>query len=171
MSTCKDETRTALYRFYDDREQLLYAGITDDPWRRWREHVLAKPWYPRVRHQATTWYESERAARTAETRAIRGERPEFNIAGAVRPPGAGARRVRTEKVCTAWLITVGILLTAAAVSAAIWKPHDMPVHVLILVSGTAMVTGIIPLAGMVALISAPQAYRFGCWLNRNFGDT
>jgi len=41
---CAGEGRHALYRFYDDRENLLYVGITDDPWRRWREHVLTQPW-------------------------------------------------------------------------------------------------------------------------------
>ena len=56
---CAGEERHALYRFYDAREELLYVGITDEPWRRWREHVRTKPWYPRVKHQAITWYEDK----------------------------------------------------------------------------------------------------------------
>lgn len=82
------ESRTALYRFYDACENVLYIGITNDPWRRWRDHVQAKPWYPQVKHQAVTWYETEAEARWAETVAIRTEHPQFNIAGAIRPPEA-----------------------------------------------------------------------------------
>jgi predicted GIY-YIG superfamily endonuclease len=42
------EQRTALYRFYDEHENLLYVGISNDPWRRWREHVYDKQWYPQA---------------------------------------------------------------------------------------------------------------------------
>lgn len=83
MISAKEE-RTALYRFYDVNERLLYVGITDDPWRRWREHVREKSWYPQVKHQAVTWYDDRMAADIAETVAIRRENPLFNIAGAVR---------------------------------------------------------------------------------------
>src|SRR5260370_1126197 len=79
------EQRTALYRFYDATENLLYVGITNDPWRRWRQHVQEKSWYPQVKHQAVTWYDSRIAAEVAEHVAIRCERPRFNVAGAVRP--------------------------------------------------------------------------------------
>jgi predicted GIY-YIG superfamily endonuclease len=79
--------RTALYRFYDAHGMLLYIGITNSPGRRWQQHMEEKPWYPQVRHQAVTWYGSERQARRVETRAIRAERPKFNVVGAVRPAG------------------------------------------------------------------------------------
>jgi predicted GIY-YIG superfamily endonuclease len=82
---CAGEQRTALYRFYDADEKLLYVGITNDPWRRWRQHVQEKPWYPQVKHQAVTWYDTRIAAEIAEHVAIRREHPRFNIAGAVRP--------------------------------------------------------------------------------------
>lgn len=82
---CEGEERTALYRFYDASEKLLYVGITNDPWRRWRQHVQEKPWYPQVKHQAVTWYDGRIAAEKAERVAIRCEHPQFNIAGAVRP--------------------------------------------------------------------------------------
>lgn len=82
---CTGEARTALYRFFDADENLPYVGITDDPWRRWREHVRQKPWYPQVKHQAVTWYETRTAAEIAEQVAIKRERPRFNKAGAVRP--------------------------------------------------------------------------------------
>jgi predicted GIY-YIG superfamily endonuclease len=79
------EQRTALYRFYDASENLLYVGITNDPWRRWRQHVQEKSWYPQVKHQAVTWYDSRIRAEVAEQVAIRCEHPRFNIAGALRP--------------------------------------------------------------------------------------
>src|ERR1700733_9621020 len=87
MRGMRPDGRTALYRFYDNRETLLYVGISNDPRRRQSEHKK-KPWYPHVRHQATTWYDTEREARRAETRAIRRECQEFNVAGAVRPASA-----------------------------------------------------------------------------------
>lgn len=90
------ETRTALYRFYDADEKLLYVGITDDPWRRWREHVRDKPWYPQVKHQAVTWYDARTAAEVAEYVAIRCEGPRFNIAGAVRPVAIEVRPVAVK---------------------------------------------------------------------------
>lgn len=79
------EQRTALYRFYDADVKLLYVGITNDPWRRWREHVREQPWYPQVKHQAVTWYESKFTAERAERAAIRCEHPQFNLAGADEP--------------------------------------------------------------------------------------
>lgn len=79
--------RNALYRFYDAHGMLLYVGITNSPGRRWQQHMEEKPWYPQVRHQAATWYGSEREARRIETRAIRAEHPKFNVVGAVRPAG------------------------------------------------------------------------------------
>lgn len=70
MTIAKSETRVALYRFYNSHEDLLYAGITNDPWRRWREHMLEKPWYRHVKYWTVTWYESLPQARAAELRAI-----------------------------------------------------------------------------------------------------
>ena len=79
------EERTALYRFFDADENLLYVGITNEPWRRWREHVLAQPWFPQVKHQAITWYDERVSAELAERTAIRREQPRFNKAHAILP--------------------------------------------------------------------------------------
>ncbi len=157
---CIAEQRTALYRFYDAQGELLYVGITNDPWRRWRQHVLAKPWYPQVKHQSVTWYDSKPEARKAETRAIRTERPEFNIAGALKPadrfiPGR-------EAAVIASVIWVGIPVICSI--AARW------LHLLAHVEALAIYSSPIPLLMLLVLIGTPRIYRFGCWLNRNFGD-
>jgi predicted GIY-YIG superfamily endonuclease len=157
---CVAEERTALYRFYDGQGKLLYAGITNDPWRRWREHVRGKPWYPQVKHQAVTWYDSEWQARRAETRAIRAELPEFNIAGAVKPLDRFA--VGRELAVIVAAIWIGI--PVACNFAARWLPLLAHVQVWVMYSSP------VPVLVMLSIIGTPWIYRFGCWLNRNFGD-
>lgn len=175
MSDSAAETRTALYRFYDAREALLYVGITDDPWRRWREHVREKPWYPQVKHQATTWYDTEREARRAETRAIRTERPRFNIAGAIRPPEARATLTSGDalRFCTTWVCIPGLLGCASVAMlsvASIWPPAGAPAQVLSWVVAVMAPTLLIPFTCALLVVYAPQMYRLGCWLDRNFGE-
>jgi predicted GIY-YIG superfamily endonuclease len=80
---------TALYRFYAPNGQLLYVGITANPWSRFEAHQCAA-WAPMADPQRTRvrWYRTRRAAKRAETRAIRSERPAYNQAemqGAARP--------------------------------------------------------------------------------------
>ena len=164
---CAGEERHALYRFYDAREELLYVGITDEPWRRWREHVRTKPWYPRVKHQAITWYEDKAAAEAAEREAIRSECPRFNIAGAVRPVAEGAEPELTESVvrdrrrrtliilllCTDWAFLPSIPGMPS------WHTTVMKV----LIASTAL-----PLLVMLAITAAPAISRFGFWLERTF---
>jgi hypothetical protein len=115
------ETRTSLYRFFDEEHGLLYVGITNDPWRRWREHVLTQPWYPQAKHWTVTWHDTEPAARRAELKAIRGERPRFNIADLPAPvqPGFTVREQTVATACSVWL-SLGWCL---AVSVATWHVH------------------------------------------------
>jgi hypothetical protein len=157
---CAGEERHALYRFYDARENLLYVGITDEPWRRWREHVRTQPWYPQVKHQAVTWYDTERQARRAETRAIRRERPKFNIAGALRPieVRADLRSTPLGAVAVTWLS-----VPAACCGLARLVPVLEPLAVASIWSVLVM------LAAAITIRSTPLLYRFGCWLDRNFG--
>ena len=157
---CIAEERTALYRFYDSQGKLLYVGITNDPWRRWREHVLAKPWYPQVKHQAVTWYDAEWQARKAETRAIRTERPEFNIAGAVKP--LDRFTVGREVALIMAVIWIGIPVVCAFAAGLF--------PVLAQVELWVMCASPIPVFAMLSIICARWIYRYGCWLNRNFAD-
>ena len=84
--------RTALYRFYDERNVLLYVGITDRLGHRWSEHVHGKPWWPEVRRQATEWYGSRQEAEQAEQAAIKVERPVYNIVHAIPKPSRAESR-------------------------------------------------------------------------------
>lgn len=73
-------TKTALYRAFGDAGQLLYVGITNDPERRWREHVGAKPWWKtEVRNIDVEWFDSRTEAAKAESRAVSTEHPMYNL--------------------------------------------------------------------------------------------
>jgi hypothetical protein len=172
---CATETRYALYRFYDDHEDLLYVGISNDPWRRWREHVLNAPWYPQVQHQAVTWYDSERAARAAETRAIRGESPRFNVAGAVRPPEPEGLpdSEKVISICAAWIIAGAL---PGLVAAALWTAlpaHSVAAAYVLVIARVALVpmlSTLLPMAALTLIMCTPWIYRFACWLNLHYGD-
>jgi predicted GIY-YIG superfamily endonuclease len=71
--------RTALYRFFDHADVLMYVGVTTSFGRRWTEHAKVKAWYPQVHHQTVTWFDSRQAALDAEAIAIREECPLHNI--------------------------------------------------------------------------------------------
>lgn len=75
------ETRPhILYRFYDRTGVLLYIGITVDFADRMADHAKEKEWWARVDRSATKveYYDSRRAARQAETAAIKTEQPMEN---------------------------------------------------------------------------------------------
>jgi excinuclease UvrABC nuclease subunit len=85
--------RTALYRFFDAKGNLLYVGIAKDPKRRWRQHAIdsSDTWWPDVHRKEVEWHESRAEAEEAEKRAIRTEGPSYNTAhtatGIERRPG------------------------------------------------------------------------------------
>jgi predicted GIY-YIG superfamily endonuclease len=68
-----------LYRLYGEGEALLYAGITDDWTRRLREHSRIKPWLTDVLSVKLERYPDRAAVVAAERRAIRSEKPRYNI--------------------------------------------------------------------------------------------
>lgn len=86
--------RTALYRFYGARDILLYVGVTDQPGRRWEEHVKEKPWWRRVRRQTVDLYDSREAAEAAERQAIEDERPVYNTLHAREPDPLSPEELR-----------------------------------------------------------------------------
>lgn len=171
---CEGETRHALYRFYDSRENLLYVGISGDPWRRWREHVATQPWYPQVAHWAGTWYASEELAAAAEIRAIRSERPRFNVAGAVRMPEARLtfRFSSVIKALAAWVTVAAVLdMTLMMLTAFLAPGRPAPFYLLVLgwSAIAANATLPLPIAAMLVVLGTPLIYRLACWLDRNFG--
>jgi len=68
-----------VYRLYDAQMNLLYVGITWNPFVRWTYHARKKAWWPAVRYASLYQCESERAARNVESVAIQLEHPMRNI--------------------------------------------------------------------------------------------
>ena len=75
-----DEAPTALYRFFDADGDLLYVGITRNLNLRLTQHAADKPWWASVARKTLVWYPSRSDAAHAEGKAIREERPQFNVA-------------------------------------------------------------------------------------------
>jgi predicted GIY-YIG superfamily endonuclease len=70
---------TALYRFYDEEHVLLYVGITTDlPWRL-QGHAGDKDWWIEVTEIRVEHFGNRIEAEEAERRAIRIERPMYNV--------------------------------------------------------------------------------------------
>lgn len=84
MTTTSQGESTALYRFYDAADRLLYVGITSDPADRWARHAAEKPWWPEVARHAVEWLSSRDAALAAEAAAIVAEEPLHNVMGTPR---------------------------------------------------------------------------------------
>lgn len=79
------ERRTALYRLFDDNDQLLYVGIAFNPRVRWYHHKKHKAWWPEVTRREVVWLEDRRLAEAAEQEAIAMEKPLYNISGVPDP--------------------------------------------------------------------------------------
>lgn len=72
---------TALYRYFDADDVLLYVGISNDPDFRWSAHRHEKrpdSWPKRVSRRTDEWHESRSLALTAEEVAIKSEKPLYN---------------------------------------------------------------------------------------------
>lgn len=69
---------TGLYRIYDSKTRLLYAGISVTPLHRTQTHSVRSPWW----FMADTWsvetFASRTAAEAAEFAAVRDEGPLYN---------------------------------------------------------------------------------------------
>lgn len=69
---------TALYRFFDAENDLLYIGITHRLEGRLAQHKRVKPW-GEVASITLEWHSSRRDAIAAEVEAIQAERPRWNV--------------------------------------------------------------------------------------------
>lgn len=90
-----DAERTALYRFFDAEEELLYIGISKDPATRWEQH-RAKPWWRDVSMRVIEWYDDRPAAERAERKAIVAEGPRYNVQHNQRPADPAVVEVLAE---------------------------------------------------------------------------
>lgn len=71
--------RTALYRYFDADDDLLYIGISIDPDGRLRAHRdNREPWVPAIATRTVEWLDSRSLALKAEEGAIKAERPRYN---------------------------------------------------------------------------------------------
>lgn len=94
---------TTLYRFFDERDQLLYVGIAGNPGRRFDQHAKGpdgKPWWPRVVRSTMEHFDTREAALAAEAAAIITEGPLHNVVhnrnpGVPLPRPPGNTRLRT----------------------------------------------------------------------------
>lgn len=75
--------RTEIYRLYDAEDRLLYVGISFSAHFRLMQHV-SKRWWADVVRKDVRSHRTRVAALRAEARAIRTERPIYNVKG--RPP-------------------------------------------------------------------------------------
>jgi predicted GIY-YIG superfamily endonuclease len=81
--------RTALYRHFNAKGELLYVGISLSALKRLGEHAANAKWYRSIANVTIEWHPTREAADAAETEAIRRECPKYNIAkvpAAAKPP-------------------------------------------------------------------------------------
>lgn len=72
---------TALYRYFDAADVLLYVGISIDPDERWKAHRYGTDrdgWPKEAVRRTVEWRDSRPEALTAEEEAIKTEKPLYN---------------------------------------------------------------------------------------------
>jgi hypothetical protein len=72
---------SARYWPHGPGDELLYIGVADFPAERFRLHRHSKEWWHLVRYVDIEWFSTRAIAECEETRAVRAERPRFNIRG------------------------------------------------------------------------------------------
>lgn len=70
---------TALYRFYDGDDRLLYVGIAVEPFRRMAQHRHGKGWWSDVARVELERFDTRAQAAEAERLAIANEQPLYNV--------------------------------------------------------------------------------------------
>jgi len=79
MRTQNNPRHCALYRFFDDRNSLLYVGVSLTVLHRFASHGNA-PWFQAVRRIEIEWHADRALALAAERAAIVNEKPRYNRA-------------------------------------------------------------------------------------------
>ena len=72
---------TALYRFFDENDRLLYVGITTNDDARFQQHKSTATWWPNKRWVTVEWFPDRATAEDAERLAIRNEGAAHNVNG------------------------------------------------------------------------------------------
>ena len=73
-----EQRRCALYRHFDEREVLLYVGISDTPVDRTNSHARTSEWVQYADRAEVQWLPSRASAEASERYAIENEDPIFN---------------------------------------------------------------------------------------------
>lgn len=68
-----------VYRYFDEASELLYVGVTADPYTRWLQHKRRSPWAEAVYAVSLERFAYEDLALLFEREAIREEAPKHNI--------------------------------------------------------------------------------------------
>lgn len=77
--------KTTLYRYFDSEGQLLYVGITKNPFDRQSHHALNQPWWYEVSAAKFEHFEKRSFALMEEQFVIGTELPRYNKQGPVLP--------------------------------------------------------------------------------------
>lgn len=99
MATPIDDRDHVLYRFFGARGTLLYIGITMNLPTRTGDHRDGKPWWLSVASMTVEHFPDRASALEAERRAIRSERPLYNVQhneSSPQPSGTAARGGRAR---------------------------------------------------------------------------
>jgi hypothetical protein len=86
----REDLPTAVYRFFDADNRLLYVGITCNPKMRFRDHQRLSHWWPAQQSVTVDWKDTRGEALAEEAAAILGEDPLHNVIGATTPPARPA---------------------------------------------------------------------------------
>lgn len=74
-----DNTKTALYRCYDNENNLLYIGISLSAINRLSQHKSHSKWFDAIAKVDVEWFQDRDSAILAEMEAVRIEQPKFNV--------------------------------------------------------------------------------------------
>lgn len=75
-----EPSNQTLYRFFNAQHELLYVGITNNPFNRFSGHASDKNWFNELAYATFTHYPNRLEVDNAETRAIVTEKPKYNKA-------------------------------------------------------------------------------------------
>lgn len=71
--------QTTLYKFYNEKKELLYVGITSQKDDRWSQHKASKPWWKQHKYVVSEHFDTREEALIAEEHSIKVEMPKYNI--------------------------------------------------------------------------------------------
>jgi hypothetical protein len=78
-------TRAVVYRAWTADRELLYVGMSANPFLRLSNHAPTQPWWAEVTEVTLEHFDDLEAARQAEAAAIAIEGPKYNVRHSARP--------------------------------------------------------------------------------------